>query len=459
MRRLLIAGGGISGLCAAWRARSTGAAVEITLLERDRRLGGKILTERLDGWILEGAADGFLSRKPSGIALCNELGIAGRLQGQVPRKSRSFVMRAHALHPLPEGFSGLVPTDTRALQGSTLLSEEGKRRALQEPGIPPDPDAGDESVAQFMTRRFGREMFQALMEPLLSGIYAGDAECLSMRGTFPQLRQLELRHGSVMRGLEKEARARPISSLSPFVSFPGGMEELPAAIAARLADVGVLTGTEAVALRRAGTGYSVETADGGTFAAHALVLAVPPASASRLLAGIDPDLGRLHESIPVASTAVIHLGYKSSDIAHQLDGYGYVIPRIEGSDVLACTWTSSKWPDRAPRDMKLLRLYAGRHGGADMLQKSDDDLVALARTELARTLGITADPVLARVFRWPAAMPQYTLDHPKRVDAIEGLQGKLSRLFLAGAAYRGVGIPDCIESGFRAAEAAMESLK
>ena len=248
-------------------------------------------------------------------------------------------MRAHALHPLPEGFSGLVPADTRALQDTTLLSEEGKRRALQEPEIPADPAAREESVAQFMTRRFGREVFQAIMEPLLSGIYAGDAECLSLLGTFPHLRELELRHGSVIRGLEKEARARPASARSPFVSFPGGMGELAASLSARLTDVRVVTGAEAVDLRRTDGGYSVETAGGGTFTADAFVLAVPAAPAAKLLAGIDSDLGRLHEGIPAASTAVIHLGYRRSGIAYPLDGYGYVIPRIEGSDILACTWT------------------------------------------------------------------------------------------------------------------------
>ncbi len=449
-KRLLVIGGGIAGLSAAWRARSLSKTVDITLLEKESRLGGKILTERRDGYILEAGADGFLSRKPAGIELCTELGVAGQLRGQVLRRNRSFVMKEHRLHSLPEGFSGMVPANMEALKQTTLISDQAKRRAMEEPTIPARTDPGDESVSQFMTRRFGTEVFDTLIEPLLAGIYAGDASALSMRATFPHLRDLELRHGSVLAGLRPEQSPSP-SSLSPFVTLPQGMAQLTDELSSRLTGVRVVAGVEAKTIRRRGGAWAVEAA-GENIEADAVIIAVPSFSAARLLEGADARLGEELSSILFASTAIVHLAFRRRDVAHDLDGYGYVIPRRERSDLLACTWTSSKWEGRAPAGMALLRLYARRLA-------SDKELEALARAELRQTMGITAEPVLVRVFRWPEAMPQYTLDHPSRLAEIEARCAGLEGLFLAGASYRGVGIPDCIESGARAARAAMERLE
>lgn len=448
MSRLLVIGGGITGLSAAWRARSLSEATEITVVEKEPSLGGKIQTEARDGFLLEAGADGFLSRKPEGISLCGELGVSGLLRRQVARKSRSFVMRSHKLHPMPEGFSGLVPTNLQALKETQLLSEEGKRRAMQEPSIPARADPGDESIAQFMTRRFGREAFEVLIEPLLAGIYAGDSGFLSLNATFPNLKELEMRHGSVLGGM----RAPVHSGFPPFVSFSQGMAEMVRQIWCRLNAVRLAPATEARVIVRRGRAWLIELADGGAVEADAVIVAVPSGGAARLLEGVDHELADALGAIPSASTAVIHLGFRQRDVGHDLDGYGYVIPRIEASDLLACTWSSSKWENRAPQGMVLLRLYSRRLA-------SDGELEDLARGELKGTMGIVASPVLARVFRWPHAMPQYTLEHPARLEAIQKRVAGLEGIFLAGASYRGVGIPDCIESGFRAARAAMEYLE
>ncbi len=452
MSRLLVIGGGIAGLSAARRARSLSEEVEVTVLEREARLGGKILTEHQGGFVLDAGADGFLSRKPAGVGLCEELGITAMLRGQVPRTSRSFVMRAHKLHPLPQGFSGLVPANLQALQDTPLLSEAGKLKAMEEPSVPPRRDRGDESVSQFMTRRFGSEAFEALIEPLLAGIYAGDASCLSMVATFPNLRELEQRQGSLLAGLQRQETA-PLRG-SAFVSFPRGVGELVDALRENLrsARVRVVTGAETTAVRRRGGLWRVELSDGAVIDAEAVILAVPSGGAARLLDGVDSELSVALGAIPCTSTAVIHLGFRRADVANDLDGYGYVIPRREGSDLRACTWTSSKWEGRAPQGMVLVRLYSRRLG-------SDKDLEALARAELRDTMGIAATPELTRIFRWPDAMPQYTLDHPRRLETIQAHCAALEGLFLAGASYRGVGIPDCIESGFQAGAAAMEHMR
>jgi len=454
MRRLAIIGGGIAGLSAAWRARRLSPDIEITLIEKEPTLGGKIRTEQTDGLVLEAGADAFLSRKPAALELCRELEIMDLLRGQIPRVKRSFVMKAHNLHSLPEGFSGLVPANADALKKTSLLSEEGRLRAMKEPSIPARLDPSDESVEQFMSRRFGKEAFDALIEPLLSGIFAGDAAALSLNATFPNLRELEQKQGSVMSG----PRIPDKPGLPAFVTLAPGMAELPRRVSCALQDVRVLSAASAQSVTRRGGAWRVALAGSGDVEADAVILAVPAHQASALLAGTDGALAEVLASIPFASSAIIHLAFARSDVTHDLDGYGYVIPRVEGSDLLACTWTSSKWEGRAPAGLALLRLYAGRFGGPEVLKRGDESLVSLAREELRLTMGITAHPVLARVVRWHHAIPQYTIDHPGRLQTIQSRCAGLEGVHLAGASYRGVGIPDCIESGWRAARDAMEHL-
>jgi oxygen-dependent protoporphyrinogen oxidase len=359
-------------------------------------------------------------------------------------------MHGHALAPLPEGFSGMVPMDTAALAVSPLLSEAGKRRALEQPAFEqqaPRARSGgdDESVASFMVRRFGEEVFQLFVEPLVGGIHAGDASLLSREAILPPPhRTVELGPAA-----EPGPAARP-----PFLTFREGTAELIRALEERLTGIAILRGSGAEFVRRRGKSYHVELAGGAKCEADALIFATPAHETARLVAPLDSGIQELLGLIPFASTVVIHLAYRNADIAHPLDGYGYLIPSVENSDLVACTWTSRKWEGRAPDDRLLLRLMAGRFGRRDLLGRSDEELFGLARGELSATLGITAEPLLQRLHRWDLGMPQYTVGHLRRVEAITARAADFPGLFLAGSSYGGVGIPQCVESGTRAAAGA-----
>lgn len=455
--KIVVVGGGIAGLASARRLTQLLPDAQIVLVEREERLGGKILTERTsDGFVIEGGADSFLSRKERGVGLCEELGI--ELIGRRPEHARSFVRRGKELHALPEGLTGTIPTDLDALALSALLSAEGKARVAEEIDLPPVPPGDDESIASFVSRRLGREAYEAIVEPLMTGIYGGDGELLSLKATFPQLRTLELEYGSVIRGLE----AQPHSSgpYPPFVAPALGMETIVEQLVGSLESrVTFLLGSGAANLRPGSDGFVVEFWNRISLDADAVVLAVPAFTAAQLLDGIDADwLAEDHYDMAWSPSAVVTLGYEEGEVPHPLDGYGYLVPRSEGSDVLACTWTSSKWQGRAPAGKVLLRIFAGRFGGRrNGTEYSDRALLKLARNEL-RTLGMKARPSLTRLHRWSSGMPQYLLGHPERLERIDAHLAEHPGLALAGAAYRGVGIPDCIRSGEEAAESIARSL-
>lgn len=453
--RAVVVGGGIAGLAAARRLERTTPGVEVVLVERDGRLGGKIATERVGGFVVEEAPDSFLSRKARGVGLCEELGLSGELQGRRAEHERAFVRRGRELHLLPTGLTGMIPTNLEALEQSALLSPAGRERLAAEVAIPPAPPGGDESIASFVTRRLGREAYEAIVEPLMTGIYGGDGELLSLEATFPQLRALELEHGSLLRGL---AAQPPRTDGRPaFVSLRGGMARLVDAVMVGFERVRVLKGRAVTRVTRDGASFRVELDDGSALEADGVVLAAPAFAAAELVADLDDELAALHAEIPYASSVVVTLAFEEGAIGNPLDGYGYVVPRLEGTEVLACTWTSQKWAGRAPAGAHLIRVYAGRYGARDLTRESDADLLALARGELS-LLGVDVESTLTRVQRLPLAMPQYTLGHPERLARIEAALQEHPGLALAGAAYHGVGIPDCIRSGEDAAEAAARSL-
>jgi oxygen-dependent protoporphyrinogen oxidase len=286
----------------------------------------------------------------------------------------------------------------------------------------------------------------------MTGIYGGDGEQLSLRATFPQLRAIELEHGSLLRGLP----APTPGDTPPFLSLRGGMGVLVDVLRAELSRTRVLVGRAAVRVSRDGTDFRVELAGGEALVAGGVVISTPAFVTAELLPELDRELAAAHAGIPYASSAVVTLGYSRADVV-PLDGYGYVVPRAEGSDVLACTWSSQKWEARAPDEFVLVRVYLGRFGGRDVTADADDELVALARDEIA-FLGVSAVPLLTRVHRWSLGMPQYVLGHPDRLGRIETAVAGHAGLALAGAAYRGVGIPDCIASGENAAESVVRAL-
>jgi protoporphyrinogen/coproporphyrinogen III oxidase len=449
--KVVVVGGGIAGLASAYRLERLVPEVEVVLVERSERLGGKLCTERERGFVVEGAADSFLSRKPRGIGLVEELGLAGELVGRRPENARSFVRLGDELHPLPEGLTGMIPTNLAALEGSELLTVEGRARLAAERDVPPAPPAGDESIASFVTRRLGRDAYERLVEPLMTGIYGGDGERLSLQATFPNLRALELEHGSVLRGLAAQPPAS--SAYPPFVSLRRGVETLVETLVRALARTRLLTERRVTNVSRS-TGWEVSLDGGESLEADGLVLAAPAFEVAVLVSELDPELAWAHSGIPYASSAVVTLAHEGGA---SLDGYGYVVPRAEGSEVLACTWSSSKWDGRAPMGFSLVRVYLGRFGGDDVTAWPDDELLERARAEL-RFLGIESDPAPVWIHRWPRGMPQYVLGHPERLERIDAAVARHPGLALAGAAYRGVGIPDCIHSGEEAARSIARSL-
>jgi oxygen-dependent protoporphyrinogen oxidase len=329
--------------------------------------------------------------------------------------------------------------------------------------LPPGAPNGDESLAAFMERRLGRELYDRLIEPLMGGIYAGDGEQLSLAATFPQLRRAELEHGGLIKGVlaqrANQSPAAPDAKRWPaFVTPATGVAELVEALEQRLSGVDIRLGRRATRVAAASAGYTVELENGERLEARAVIFATPAFVTADLISEIDSTAAAALRAIPYVSTATVSVAYPLRDIPRPLDGYGYIIPRAEKLPVLACTWTSTKFPKRAPAGFGLIRAFIGRAGQEEALEGTDDDLLQLARAELRRTLGITVTPVLHRIFRWPKAMPQYTLGHLARLAAIEQRLAGLPGLFVAGSAYRGIGLPDCIQSGEQAAEAALNFL-
>ncbi len=441
----IIVGGGITGLSAAYYLQKFAPKAQVTLLEASHRLGGKILTQRVGGFLVEGSADSFLSRKLAGMELVNELGLD--IQGRIPENRATFVKRHGKLHPLPEGLTGLIPTNLDALTNSTLLSKAGVERVRQEREIAPRIDSEEETIAQFITRRMGQEAYENLIEPLMGGIYGGRADLLSVDAIFSQLVTLERREGSLLKGFESR-KAASSTDTPPFVSFTNGMGELVGRLST-VVDAEIYLETPVVNIGQRGKRYHIVTSE-GEFPADHVILTTPAYITANLVSSLSSTLASSLREIPYSSAAIVTLAYSESDLSHPLKGYGYVIPRVEGQEVLACTWTSSKWAGRAPDGEILLRVYLGRYG-IDVTKYDDEKLVEMARQEVSEGVGISAAPHLQTIHRWSNSIPQYTIGHRARIERIRDLSEQHNGLILAGSYFDGVGIPDCIRHGKQAA--------
>jgi len=466
--KLTIIGGGIAGLSAAYYATKNIPNAQITLIESSEYWGGKITTNRVtfdevpelsrgDGqFIIEGGPDTFLATKPWGVALCKELGLGERLHGTNPDRKNTYVLSKGRLFPLPDGLAMMIPTNVSAILRSRLVSWFGKARMGLDFIQPKKAVNGDESLGAFVSRRLGREAYENLIEPLMSGIYAGDGDQLSLASTFPYLRDLEIKYGSLARGalqMRKQSNGKSVQgSRSAFLTPTTGLAEIVEKLVENLKsnDAELKLNTRALQITNYKLRYQVELEDGSTLESDSVILAAPAFVSGTLLASFDPALASDLGSIPYASTATVSLAYRQSDLTRELDGYGYVIPRREGRKALACTWTSTKFPHRVPDGYALIRVFVGRAG--QDIPWNENDLLALAKEELNLTLGIIAEPILSRVFMWNKAMPQYNLGHPEKLKQIDSALEKYSGLALAGSGYRGIGIPDCIRSGEIAVE-------
>jgi oxygen-dependent protoporphyrinogen oxidase len=458
--KIVVVGGGIAGLSAAHRvvelASEQGIVPDLTLIEARDRLGGTISSERVDGFLVEAGPDSFLSEKPWALALCRRLGVEDRLVRTDDRFRRVFVWHRGRLHALPDGFQLLAPTALLPFVTSSLFSLPGKLRMALDLVLPRG-GGDDESLGAFVRRRLGAEALERVAQPLVAGIYTADPDDLSLVATMPRFVDLERRERSIILGLRRTLRRAALPGTSGarwslFVTFAGGMGELVTMLASRLPAGGVVLKQRASRLERVGARWRVSTAEGAQFDADRLILATEAHVAARLTRHLDPALATLLEEIPYAAAATVTLGYRRSDVPHALDGFGFVVPRREGKALLAATFSSVKYPGRAPAGHVLIRGFLGGVLNAAILAEDDDSLVALARSELRAALGIAGEPVLTRLHRWPLSMPQYRVGHLSRVEVIERRLGALPGLTVAGAAYRGVGIADCVRAGEAATE-------
>jgi oxygen-dependent protoporphyrinogen oxidase len=464
--RLVVVGGGIAGLAAAHRAvelaRERGTALDLTLLEARDRVGGTIETERVDGFLVEAGPDSFLSEKPWALALCRRLGVEDRLVRTDDRFRKTFVWFGGRLHALPDGFQLLAPTRVAPFVTSSLFSWPGKLRMALDLVLPRRPAGADESLGSFVRRRLGQEALERVAQPLVAGIYTADPDELSLEATMPRFRELERRQRSVILGMWRASRQAPAAGASGarwslFVTFAGGMGELIDILAARLPGGTARVKQRVTGIERRGDGWRVGVAGEAPVEADGVILATEGHAASRLLRYVDPPLATMLQVVPYASSATVSLGYRRADIPHPLDGFGFVVPRTEGRALLACTFSSVKYPGRAPDGHVLLRGFLGGMLQAPVLELDDAALLARVRDELRLALGITADPVLTRIRRHPASMAQYGVGHLQAVEAVERRVAQLPGLVLAGSAYRGVGIADCVRSGEAAAQQSLDA--
>ncbi len=458
-RTALVVGGGIAGLVAAFELAEAGCAV--TLVEAADACGGKIATYTHHGLVIEGGADSMLSAKPAGIALCRRLGLENRLIDTRAEDRGTFVWWAGRLRPLPEGLVLGSPVRAPALLRSGLLSPRGAARMAKDILVPPRRDGADESIAEFFTRRLGAEAYERVVEPLLAGIHAGDATRLSLAATFPRFVEMERKHGGLVRAAVAtrgaSATGPAAAGHTPFVSLRGGMGELTRALEARLDGAGgkVVTGCRVTGLHpREGTGgWDVEVAPGGgsPVRADAVVLATPAPVTAALLRTLLPEAAALLDQVPHAGTATVSSAYREEHMGRRPAGFGFVVPRAAGRQIIAATFSSRKWPGRAPEGTVLVRGYVGGIGREDVLDRSDGAIIRLVEGELAALAGITGVPRSVEVHRYPAGMPQYTVGHLDRVARVREQVAGVPGLAVTGATYGGVGIPDCIADATAAA--------
>jgi oxygen-dependent protoporphyrinogen oxidase len=463
-RGVVVVGGGISGLAAAHHvlelAAARGERLPVTLLEAGTRVGGAIASERVDGFLVEAGADSFLTEKPWALALCRRLGLEDRLITTRDERRRTFVVRDGRLHPLPEGFLLLAPTRLWPLVTSGLFSWSGKLRMACDLVLPRGAARGDESLAGFVTRRLGREALDRVAQPLVGGIYTADPERLSLAATMPRFLEMERRDRSVILAMRRQGRARAAAPnagadsgarWSLFVSFADGMQTLVDALARRLPEGALRLGARVQAVESLADGWRLLLDDGGELRAARCVLATPAFVTAGLVRPFDAALAGELAAIGYASSATVTLAFERAAVPHPLDGFGFVVPAVEGRSLIACSFSSVKYAGRAPADAVLLRVFCGGALATEMMALSDDALTEAARRELAALLGITAAPRLVRVHRHARAMPQYEVGHLARLRRIDDRVAAHRGLALAGNAYRGVGVPDCVASGEAAA--------
>ena len=465
-RHIVVVGGGVTGLAAAHRlvelGREKPAQVKVTLMEASHRLGGTLATDHVGEFLVEAGPDSFITEKPSALRLCERLGLTARLVSTQAVHQKIYVVHQGRLVALPEGFFLLAPTRVLPFILSPLFSWRGKLRMAAECFLPRREADGDESLGSFVRRRFGDEALERVAQPLIGGIYACDPDRLSLAATLPRFAEMERERRSIvlaMRSQQKRLGLRRRRSgsgarWSLFVTLAGGMQELTDTLARRLPEGSIQLNTPATNLLPDpnGAGWRLVLTGRKSIHADAVILCTPAFRAGQLLASVEQGAAKELKKISYASTATVSLAYRREDFPRQPDGFGFVVPWVERRKIMACTFSSLKYPGRAPEGHILLRAFVGGALQPALFNDDDATMEKNVRDELASLLGVTSRPIFSRLWRHPNSMPQYHVGHNARIKMIEELLEPFSTLALAGSAYHGVGISDCVRTGEEAAE-------
>jgi len=460
MKRIAIIGGGISGLAAAFaleKHRRTGVDLEYALYESSPRLGGVLLTESIDGCVVEAGPDSFLTEKPWAADLCREVGLADQLIGSNDRDRKTYILVNGHLVSMPDGLMFMVPTKMLPAIWSPLFSTRTKLRMMQEWFHPKRKSATDESVASFVERHYGPEMVDRLADPLLSGVYGGQADKLSLRAVLPRFADMEATHGSLGRAMIStlQKTPKPDAPKPLFTSLKNGMQQMADAIISHLLPAALHINTPVQAIQQQGASWLV-SAGYASDQFDAVILATSAPAAARL--GLPAQLTSALAAIEYTSSVTIALAYDRQVRQSLPPGFGFLVPRSEGKRLLAATFVHNKFPHRAPPDRALIRCFLGGAHHPAILDQTDEEILSLAKQELRQILNLTADPLFTRIYRWNDAMAQYNVGHIERILAIEEACRDLPNLALAGNAYHGIGVPDCVRSGAEAANRILQAL-
>lgn len=458
MRRVAVLGGGVAGLAAALRIiearEERRLPLEVTLFERSSRLGGCVQTVHDSGYAMELGPDSLLADKPAARNLLRRLHLEDDLVAMRPEYRGSRIVLRGRLHPIPSEFRFFTPTSLPALLRSGIFSPVGIARAAMEPFVPQRKDTEDETLASFVTRRFGREVLDRLAQPLIGGIYSGDPQRLSMQATLPQFVEMERKHGSLLRAMT--ARAGANGPAQPLMSLRGGLQTMVDAMLERIGP-SIQRTSQVNALSRTEQTWTIGFADGSSAQADAIVCALPAYAAARVLRTVDVDLAEMLERIRYNSIATVNLAYDAADVPPLPATPGFVVPAIERRRITAATISTQKYPDRSPQDGMLLRAFIGGALQPQLVELADAQLGQIAQDEIGDLLGITAQPRFAVTRRWVRLLPEYGVGHVAHVAAIEARAASLGGLALAGSAYHGVGIPDCVATGEAAADVILQA--
>lgn len=454
MDTVAIIGGGISGLSSAFylqkEARESGKKLKIMLFEHSDKLGGKINTLQKEGFVIEKGPDSFLSRKKAIIELAEEVGIADSIVSINPQASKTYIVSDGQLHTIPKGLVLGIPTDMLAFLQSTLVSTEGKWEAIKDIFKPAATKQEDESLGLFLERRIGRELVEKIAEPLLAGIYAGDLRKLSLQATFPYFLDYEQQYGSLILGSRQNRRIQAEANkgqLPPtFMTFKHGLSSLVEAVSAKLTDVDIHLNSTVTKLEKLDSGYRIHLADETTVAVNSVIVTTPAFHAKQLLAPY-VDISAL-EQIRYVSVANVVMAFNKSELGIEFDGSGFLVPHAEQMHITACTWTSKKWLHTAPDDKVLVRCYVGHSEDQQSILLDDDALVEAVKSDIKKLLPIKAEPIFTEITRLNNAMPQYPIGHVTNTKQLkDNMAEKLPGILITGAAFDGVGLPDCIRQG------------